>query len=41
MGFAEVIRKLGFFRQLMGRVKSDIAAFSPDRICSWITRGLT
>ncbi len=32
MGFAEVIRKLGFFRQLMGRVKSDIAAFSPDRI---------
>ncbi len=32
MGFAEVVRKLRFFRQLMARVKSDIEAFSPDRI---------
>lgn len=32
MGFAEVIRKLGFFRQLMARVKADITAFAPDRI---------
>jgi lipid-A-disaccharide synthase len=32
MGFAEVVRKLGFFRRLMARVKADIAAFDPDRI---------
>lgn len=32
MGFAEVVRKLGFFRQLMARVKADIEAFDPDRI---------
>ena len=32
MGFAEVIRKVGFFRALMRRVQDDIAAFNPDRI---------
>ena len=32
MGFAEVVRKLGFIRRLMDRVKEDILAFHPDRI---------
>lgn len=32
MGFAEVVRKLGFIRRLMDRVKEDILAFQPDRI---------
>ena len=32
MGFAEVIRKVGFFRALMRRVRDDITEFNPDRI---------
>ena len=32
MGFAEVIRKVGFFRALMRRVQADITDFNPDRI---------
>jgi len=32
MGFAEVLRKIGYIRQLMARVKDDIQRFGPDRI---------
>ena len=32
MGFAEVISKLGFLRNLIARVKADIIAFRPDRL---------
>lgn len=32
MGFAEVIARLGFIRELMARVKADILDFNPDRI---------
>ncbi len=32
MGFAEVISRLGFIRNLMKRVQADITAFEPDRI---------
>lgn len=32
MGFVEVFKKLGFIRDLMARVQSDILEFQPDRI---------
>lgn len=32
MGFAEVLRRLGFIRRLFRRVQADILAFNPDRI---------
>lgn len=32
MGFAEVLRRMGFIRRLFQRVQRDILAFQPDRI---------